>query len=181
MTCLTFMQRRSFAAQKAARTRAKMKKTRGELRCACGAQRQPGRHECKACHAKYVREWRKTHKMSEAARARDAARSYANVYKQRGLIAPQPCTRCGAPGTEMHHADYSRPLDVEWLCRPCHVAEHHPEATVCTSCGGPLDTNRTRCRACWAGYMRAYRKRDVARGTSEETSFAIVGQLSQGA
>lgn len=24
----------------------------------------------------------------------------------------------------MHHPDYSKPLEVVWMCRPCHLAEH---------------------------------------------------------
>jgi hypothetical protein len=44
-----------------------------------------------------------------------------------GLIErPEACSRCGAGGrkVEGHHADYSRPFHVEWLCTPCHQTEH---------------------------------------------------------
>jgi hypothetical protein len=43
---------------------------------------------------------------------------------RRGLVQPQPCAHCGAPKTEAHHEDYDRPLDVLWLCRPCHKQHH---------------------------------------------------------
>lgn len=36
----------------------------------------------------------------------------------------QPCEHCGSPNADRHHEDYSRPLDVRWLCRKCHIDEH---------------------------------------------------------
>ena len=41
-----------------------------------------------------------------------------------GKLSKQPCEVCGAPTVDAHHDDYSRPLDVRWLCRP-HHREHH--------------------------------------------------------
>lgn len=31
---------------------------------------------------------------------------------------------CGSRNAQAHHDDYSRPLDVTWLCPSCHAAEH---------------------------------------------------------
>lgn len=47
----------------------------------------------------------------------------ANALK-RGALAKQPCFCCGVDEVEAHHADYSRPLDVVWLC-PAHHKEIH--------------------------------------------------------
>ena len=41
-----------------------------------------------------------------------------------GLLVKQPCACCGNIEVEAHHADYSRPLDVVWLC-PAHHKEIH--------------------------------------------------------
>ena len=57
------------------------------------------------------------------ARLRANARSYANVYLRRGKLKRQPC-QCGSPDSEMHHEDYSKPLDVVWLCSSCHHLVH---------------------------------------------------------
>lgn len=42
-----------------------------------------------------------------------------------GIITrPDRCSGCGCPDSEhrieAHHYDYSKPLDVIWLCTPCH-------------------------------------------------------------
>ena len=44
----------------------------------------------------------------------------------KGIVEkPKDCSRCGAGGRiDGHHHDYTRPLDVVWLCRQCHVNEH---------------------------------------------------------
>lgn len=45
--------------------------------------------------------------------------------KDGGLVRPSTCTACGAPcKPDGHHTDYRKPLDVTWLCRKCHQAEH---------------------------------------------------------
>jgi hypothetical protein len=41
-----------------------------------------------------------------------------------GTLIPQPCVHCGARRAHAHHEDYSRPLDVIWLCARCHAAHH---------------------------------------------------------
>jgi len=49
------------------------------------------------------------------------ARYLANVARRKGILIPQPCEICGSiDHLEMHHDDYSKPLEVMWLCRPCH-------------------------------------------------------------
>src|SRR5678816_242106 len=41
-----------------------------------------------------------------------------------GKLVRQPCVRCGEEKTEAHHEDYSKPLDVVWICRVCHRKAH---------------------------------------------------------
>lgn len=35
-----------------------------------------------------------------------------------------PCLKCGDPKSHAHHHDYTRPLDVIWLCAKHHGEEH---------------------------------------------------------
>jgi hypothetical protein len=54
------------------------------------------------------------------------ARTLLNRAVAKGLIERLPCERCGHDErVEAHHSDYSRPLDVNWLCKLCHEAVHH--------------------------------------------------------
>lgn len=47
-----------------------------------------------------------------------------------GRLTRAPCERCGGTeDIEGHHPDYSKPLEVEWLCRACHRALHLAERT----------------------------------------------------
>ncbi len=40
------------------------------------------------------------------------------------LKRPSHCERCNRPAREAHHEDYSKPLDVIWLCFRCHGLVH---------------------------------------------------------
>lgn len=81
---------------------------------------------CKECHAEYQRNNRRKHnELTPQAKKKANARSYANRYIKYGIIKKQPCSECGCEDAEMHHEDYSKPLDVKWLCRPCHLQHHN--------------------------------------------------------
>ena len=41
-----------------------------------------------------------------------------------GKLPKQPCEVCGNPKAQKHHDDYSKPLEVRWLC-VVHHNEHH--------------------------------------------------------
>ena len=46
---------------------------------------------------------------------------------RRGEITRGPCEVCGSSKTHGHHEDYSRPLDVVWLCGLHHRELHRLE------------------------------------------------------
>ena len=43
-----------------------------------------------------------------------------------GTLKRLPCEVCGDAKTHAHHDDYSKPLEVKWLC-PQHHADRHKE------------------------------------------------------
>lgn len=53
-----------------------------------------------------------------------AARQAVLIALRSGRLQRQPCKRCGAAKAQAHHHDYSKLLDVEWLCGCCHRIEH---------------------------------------------------------
>lgn len=106
---------------------------------------------CKSCHVSANRASRLTHpdanrerhrryteENAAAERARKAAWREANHEKRRAhqavryalktgrLVRPATCEKCGNAGfrIDAHHEDYGAPLEVLWLCQPCHGVRH---------------------------------------------------------
>lgn len=66
--------------------------------------------------------------VNRAWRAEDSRRVVAHSAVARairnGLLVRMPCIRCGEKKSEAHHEDYDKPLEVMWLCTPCHKQRH---------------------------------------------------------
>lgn len=66
--------------------------------------------------------------ISKAWRAQDKRRAAAHSAVARaiksGRLERQPCAHCGTEKAVAHHEDYDKPLDVMWLCQPCHTKRH---------------------------------------------------------
>jgi hypothetical protein len=82
-------------------------------------ERNPG-YKAQATKKQYYRHL-------EKGRARSALTSAVHAGR---ITKPSHCERCGdrvSDPTDLHghHHDYSKPLEVEWLCRGCHGGEHH--------------------------------------------------------
>lgn len=57
-------------------------------------------------------------------REKREARASTRRAARLGIISRKPCLLCGDPVSEFHHSDYSDLLNVDNLCRSCHVAWH---------------------------------------------------------
>lgn len=74
----------------------------------------------KQAHARRAKEQRRLH--PEAIKANNQVNKAILSGK---IVRPKGCTRCGSSGKiEAHHPDYSKPLEVEFLCTKCHIKEH---------------------------------------------------------
>ena len=65
---------------------------------------------------------------SEPARYQGAHYAVTNAVRDGRLTPSDNCEDCGHDFTEFrregHHEDYSKPLDVTWLCSLCHGKRH---------------------------------------------------------
>jgi hypothetical protein len=68
-----------------------------------------------------VARWQAKHPVANAAH-----RAAYNAVRTGCLTRPSACERCGQPSSRLdkHHADYSRPLDVIFVCPRCHRNIH---------------------------------------------------------
>lgn len=70
----------------------------------------------------YCKECIKYHK--EIKKIKDRVRNIAMQARRNGILIKQNCQFCGDRYTEMHHQDYTKPLEVTWLCHKCHMRFH---------------------------------------------------------
>jgi hypothetical protein len=55
---------------------------------------------------------------------RHSAREKYRGALRSGLLVRQPCEVCGDEKVDGHHDDYTKPLEVRWLCRKHHLEYH---------------------------------------------------------
>jgi hypothetical protein len=101
---------------------------------------------CKTCTKERVRRYADSAKVRERERIRSrfshrlaARREYQRINRQMvaahkavqcalksgKLMKPSACSKCDRMRKlDAHHDDYAKPLEVRWLCRPCH-RQHH--------------------------------------------------------
>lgn len=53
------------------------------------------------------------------------AQTTLNNAVRAGRVTRQPCRICGDHKSHAHHEDYSKPLEVDWLCAKHHQRHHH--------------------------------------------------------
>lgn len=75
----------------------------------------------KVRHNALARMWREKNRHKTKAH-----RLVASAIKSGMLVKPELCDQCNANDSRLHahHADYSKPLDVVWLCNSCHSKLH---------------------------------------------------------
>lgn len=68
-----------------------------------------------------------TKKWNEKNKEKRKAHILVNTAVAKGEIIKTSCEKCGNVKVDGHHKDYSKPLEVIWLCRVHHKEEHRLE------------------------------------------------------
>jgi hypothetical protein len=102
---------------------AKYSKTeRGKLRIRKGKERYKGTEKFVAAGRRGTAKHKKKYPEKNRARVL-VGRAIVD-----GRLVRQPCEVCGDQKSHAHHEDYSKPLDVMWLCHKHHIALHRAKS-----------------------------------------------------
>lgn len=99
------------------------------------------RNECRECSRAKDRvreqrpqrkEWRRGYQRGYVWRNPEKYRAHQLVWyaTSDGRLKRLPCAVCGSERVDAHHRDYSKPLDVVWLCREHHRMVHASALSV---------------------------------------------------
>ncbi len=68
------------------------------------------------------------HRINNKLNSKNKHKAYSLVSKAKrigDLINPGKCNKCNSKeNIQGHHINYSKPLDIIWLCQRCHFKEH---------------------------------------------------------
>lgn len=94
----------------------------------CKAEIKRARHAANKDNPDYIERLRKKandlYNSSYEHRLKRKCREATHRRIASGKLLKQPCEVCGEVDVEAHHDDYTKPMDVRWLCKK-HHAEHH--------------------------------------------------------
>ena len=110
-------------------------------KCSCGAPSAKSSWYCLPCKRRVSREWRKKNPQSGRRHQRDwrnrnrhkynAQRMVRKRVRSGKIVRPNSCQVCGILGKpQAHHDNYSKPLEVMWLCAQCHNDRHRARAAL---------------------------------------------------
>ena len=100
------------------------------------------RNQCRKCSAAASQAWDRNNPERYRARQNRHKRrtpldaKYARMAVQVAIYwgwmrRPEYCSQCSSTtGIQAHHVDYTKPLDIVWLCTTCHGKERRHERVL---------------------------------------------------
>jgi hypothetical protein len=79
-------------------------------------------HERNLKRRDYMHEQQRKHRANNPEKYK-AHTAVGNALRD-GRLIRKPCEKCGNIKSQAHHPDYSKPIEVIWLCFTCHRKEH---------------------------------------------------------
>lgn len=118
-------------------------------------KRDPHRNEANKAYAKtpkgkasHAAATKKRNSLNPLKRAANVI--LGNAVRSGRVIKPEECSKCARipPRRQLHghHEDYTKPLDVVWICASCHGFEHNGEAPPPPTASRPRGFNVKRIR-----------------------------------
>jgi hypothetical protein len=109
--------------------RRKIQRSTPEFRKKEAIRQKEWRSRNKIKYGKYIRDWQR--------RNREKINAHARVHtavSNGTLKRSEVCEMCKVNIGKMegHHEDYSKPLDVIWLCRKCHASKNETVGIIST-------------------------------------------------
>ncbi len=110
-------------------------------------------YECRVCNNERVRKSYYKDKTRSREATKLSIKRYPEKWKSRGLVSTAirwgrmkklPCQKCGETKVQAHHPDYSKPLEVLWLCIKHHMELHRKVTTKPLPKFSPTSDNKTR-------------------------------------
>ena len=108
----------------------------------CGHVWYPRRPEqptiCPNCKSRLWQTARSEQGIERRVRQYECSQIVRSAVRSGELVKPGVCPSCGSDVVQGHHDDYSKPLDVRWVCPVCHAAIRFGESRIqalCPECG----------------------------------------------
>ncbi len=106
-------------------------RTREDVNAYYREYRSKNRAKIRKYNKKYNKQWRKENGVEESIKSyKHRKPEIAKVHKKlqnavyTGKIIKSPCVVCKSKKSQGHHPDYSKPLEVIWLCALHHKHVH---------------------------------------------------------
>lgn len=92
---------------------------------------------------------------------------WVKAVRNGNMVRPRMCSECKTKNSPIsgHHPDYTKPLQVVWLCHKCHKKIHRGDVKRCRTKGHEWEDDRWVGKCCmWCGVKNPAKRRKSGQG-----------------